>query len=92
MPKKIPSVHLNGSSKQELLRVHREAHRAVARAIDALCSAAPNARDYYVQDDNAFVAAAHEHTGRFNALCNVRDELSAILDGIRAQGKEAEEQ
>lgn len=46
---RVPTVHLNGTSKGELLDQAHRAARAVANAITAVMQAAPNGRDFYVQ-------------------------------------------
>jgi hypothetical protein len=43
----VPIVHLNGTSREELVRVRVEAHRVLEDAYAALKRMAPNGRDYY---------------------------------------------
>ena len=43
-----PCVHLNGTSKQELMDNLESIHTALEKARDALKAAAPNGRDYYL--------------------------------------------
>lgn len=82
---KIPTVHLNGSSATELLRLNLNARHAVQQAIEDLQAASPNARDFYVQGDDAFPAAAREHKDRFKRLEAVLAEFNEIVDGISDQ-------
>ena len=49
----VPTVHLNGTSKCELMRQVMGARIALHTAIDALQQACPNGRDYYVQGPDA---------------------------------------
>jgi hypothetical protein len=44
-----PTIHLNGTSADSLLRDDEAAHDAVTQAISALAQVAPHGRDYYVQ-------------------------------------------
>lgn len=81
----IPTVHLNGSAGETLLSQNTNALEAVRKAIDALCDAGPNSRDYYVQGPDAGLAAQREHESRVASLKRVRDELAAIVDGIQDQ-------
>lgn len=88
MKQAVPTVHLNGTSKGELLRQLQEAGHAVLLARDAVCQAAPNARDYYVQpEDGAYNRARDEHYARIQRLQSVYDELSEIADQIQTQGR-----
>jgi hypothetical protein len=81
----IPTVHLNGTAGEVLRDQHTTAAEAVRKAIDALCNAGPNARDYYVQGPDAGLAAQREHEARIATLKRVRDELAAIAEGIQDQ-------
>lgn len=60
----FPTVHLNGTSGDDLFRQVCEAGSALRRALAAMSEAAPNARDYYPQGDLAFRAAVREHDER----------------------------
>ena len=81
----IPTVHLNGTAGEVLRDQYVAAAAAVRKAIDAVCDAGPNARDYYVQDPDAGLAAQRAHEARVAALKHVRDELAAIAEGIQDQ-------
>ena len=81
----VPTVHLNGSSGKVLLDQYTAAAESVRQAIDKLCDAGPNARDYYVQGSDAAQAAQREHESRLAALKRVRLELVAIVEGIQDQ-------
>jgi hypothetical protein len=81
----IPTVHLNGSSGDVLRDQYTDAAQSVRQAIDKLCDAAPNARDYYVQGPDAALAAQREHEARVTALKRVCDELMAIAEGVQDQ-------
>jgi hypothetical protein len=81
----IPTVHLNGTTGVILLNQYVTAAHAVQKAIDAICDAGPNARDYYVQGPAAGLAAQREHETRVKALRGIRDDLAAIAEGIQDQ-------
>ena len=81
----IPTVHMNGTAGEALLDQYTAAAEAVRKAIDALCNAGPNARDYYVQGSDAALAAQREHEARLASLKRVRDELAAIAEGVQDQ-------
>ena len=81
----IPTVHLNGTSGEDLLDQYAGAAEAVREALDAVCDAGPNARDYYVQGPDAALTAQREHEARVASIKRVRDDLAAIVDGIQAQ-------
>jgi len=78
----VPSVHLNGTSREELLRQVQAAWQAVWQARDALAKASPNARDYYLQGELAYPAARAEHDRRARALLEVQEELSQLAEAI----------
>jgi hypothetical protein len=81
----IPTIHMNGTTGEVLLEQYATAARAVQKAIDAVCDAGPNARDYYVQGPDAGLAAQREHEARVKALKTVRDELDAMMEGVQEQ-------
>ena len=81
----IPTVHMNGTAGEVLRDQYTAAADAMRKAIDAVCDAGPNARDYYVQGTEAALAAQREHEARVKALKTVRDELAAIAEGIQDQ-------
>lgn len=78
----LPTIHLNGSSPDELLRQNIEARKALRRAIEAFEQATPNARDYYPQSDNAHRQAVREHLSRVQRLRDVMEEVSAIIEHL----------
>lgn len=83
----VPTVHLNGTSKEGLLSPIKAAKSALRTAIEALEQAAPNARDYYVQGPDAYRVAEQEHVVRLTQLRLVQSELSELYGRIYEQGK-----
>jgi hypothetical protein len=79
---KIPSVHLNGTSKDVLLEQTLNAAESLRSAINALCAASPNARDYYVQGDGVFKIAQAQHEDRVRRLQTVFKELVFLHEEI----------
>lgn len=77
-----PTVHLNGTSKNELLQGYVEALRALRAAEAAIAKAGPHARDYYVQGDDAFRQAQAQHVHRLLAIDNITGELEAIAEKL----------
>ena len=81
----VPTVHGNGTAGEVLRDQYVAAVEALRKAIDTVCDAGPNSRDYYVQGPDAGLAAQREHEARVKALKAVRDDLAAIVDGIQDQ-------
>lgn len=80
-----PTVHLNGTGAQSLVESYDKAARAVQQALEECVQSAPNARDYYVQGNEAYVKARDEHDNRMSALRKVRDELQWLATNVRDQ-------
>lgn len=81
-----PTIHLNGTSKDELLRQISEAYDALGTAYDKLSEMAPNGRDYYPQGPDAFHKAQHEHLARVQQVSDIRKELFQLADQIDSEG------
>jgi len=75
-----PTIHINGTSREQLLEGYLSAITALDTALDKLLLTAPNGRDYYVQGDDAWRKASAEHLERMRALHAVREELSQIAE------------
>jgi hypothetical protein len=74
----IPTLHLNGTSRAELIKQLTDASHALRIAIDALGDASPHGRDYYPQGPDAFRQAHDEHIARFGRLFDVKTEIDAL--------------
>lgn len=81
-PVQVPTVHLNGTARQELQEQLLGAIHAVDAATAALCKAAPNARDYYVKSNVAAMLAAAEHRARLGKLAEVKAELHTMMEAV----------
>lgn len=78
----IPSVHMNGTSRNELQGQLFNARKAIRTAIEALSAACPHDRDYYVQSPTAGPLARTQHRDRLRRLISVQSELEIILEGV----------
>lgn len=74
-----PTVHNNGTSREELKLQLKNSYVAIRTAIKALQAGAPNGRDYYPQGPEAFSIAREEHVSRIARLEEVNDELHCLL-------------
>jgi len=82
---RYPTVHLNGTSGDELVRQLQEAWVAVKHAMDALTLTMPNGRDYYVQEADSMSNAMAEYRKRYALLETVQDELTEIWEAVQDQ-------
>lgn len=78
----VPTVHLNGTSRKELVRALTEAHAAILEAQKKLAETAPHGRDYYVQSAYAITDAIEEHCERMKKLQDVKVELEQIAEAL----------
>ena len=77
-----PTVHLNGTSRDELKRQLKKAYGSIFDAIRDVAAAAPNARDYYPQGPTIYAAAAAEHRSRVDRLVAVQAELLELFEAV----------
>jgi hypothetical protein len=73
-----PTIHLNGTSRDELVSQYVAALDALHNAMQALIKMAPNGRDYYPQGDDAFPQARREQIARLSKL----DDLYKEIEGM----------
>lgn len=79
----LPTIHLNGTSKEALMTALTDASFALDAAYEVAKLSAPNGRDYYPQGPAALDAATKEHMARLNAIDAVKkqfDELASAID------------
>ena len=81
----VPTVHLNGTSKAELLQQVLDAMKALSTASGALARMSPHGRDYYVQGDGAYARARDAHQRRRSKVEAVIAELETLAAAIQAQ-------
>lgn len=77
-----PTIHLNGTSPDRLMEDYGEVIQAHRKALELLCSASPNGRDYYPQGPDAIGQALREHDERVLRLHQTIGELERIRESI----------
>lgn len=82
----LPTVHLNGTSREELVHQRTEARNAVRAARSALSLAAPHPRDYPYPHDCRYRVALILHQERWLLLEKLANELEAEAIAIFDQG------
>jgi hypothetical protein len=82
----LPTIHLNGTSKQSLVDGLCDASDALNTAYAALKQTAPNGRDYYTQGPQALAAAQDEHLDRLRRLDAIKAEIDALTLAIDEAG------
>lgn len=70
-----PTVHINGTSREELMEQYRDIGAAARELLAKISAAWPNGRDYYPQGDNAHGTAADEMSARRERIQTVLDEI-----------------
>lgn len=78
----LPTIHINGTPKAQLLESTLEVKDAVETAWALLRSNGPNGRDYYPQGQEATNQAIQEHCARLTALEDVMRDLQAMAEHI----------
>jgi uncharacterized protein involved in tolerance to divalent cations len=72
-----PTVHLNGTSADELLKQAENAGQAIAAAYKACSDAAPNGRDYYVKV-GSMAKAQEMHVAIMSALADAMEHYQEL--------------
>jgi acyl-CoA reductase-like NAD-dependent aldehyde dehydrogenase len=83
---RIPTIHLNGTSKDAIASAIEEAVAALRAAAEKLGETAPNGRDYYPQGPEAIGEAVREHASRMQRLATVQTELMEIWESLTDGG------
>jgi hypothetical protein len=73
----LPTIHLNGTSAQNLSAEYYAALKSIQEASNALVNATCNQRDFYPQGDGAWEKARAERSDMFLYLATVEQYLSA---------------
>jgi hypothetical protein len=81
----VPTVHLNGTSFNDLRDGYADAYRAIDKAMDALAKAELNGRDFYVQGPDAYSQARAERDAAYSKLLAAHDYVGEMLFGICEQ-------
>jgi hypothetical protein len=80
----LPTIHLNGTSKEELFNDLSNALYAIQLARECVQATAPHGRDYCTKSGNALQQALAQHASRLRALQTVYDELQAIAEHVQS--------
>ena len=72
---RVPTIHNNGTSLEDLSDRVETAINALTDAVTALEQMAPNGRDYYPQGPEAITEATAEHRDRLRRVRGVLSEL-----------------
>lgn len=75
----IPTVHLNGDTREELVKQNMAVYRAAGKLLEALGEAGPNGRNFYVQGPQAMKHATDEHVARLAAVEKIQREMEEIV-------------
>jgi hypothetical protein len=75
-----PTIHLNGTSKDELLEQWSLAYSALYEARTRLAACLPNGRDYYTQGPNVVYSALKEHQARLEKITSVMRDVDELRE------------
>lgn len=78
-----PTIHLNGTSKDDIIEQYENASHALYMAQVALQQMAPNGRDYYIQGPDALRHAQAEHQARVDRINSVQAEIGALWAAVQ---------
>jgi hypothetical protein len=76
---RLPTVHLNGTGREMLVKGYEQAYEAIRETSKALSKIEFNARDYYVQGPEAWQEAVEEMHARHESLRRIEKEIEEIL-------------
>ncbi len=79
---RAPTVHLNGTAREELVRQYEAAVDGLRLALAGLRDAEPHARDYYPQGDGALKEAQREHASRIDRVRAVLSEIDELHERV----------
>ena len=80
----FPTIHLNGTSPEELITAIEEAQHAINVACDALAKTEPNMRDY-INRNLGFAAARAAVEADLTALFDILRRLQSVWANIDDQ-------
>ena len=73
-----PTIHLNGTSRDDLLNQHIDILDACRGLLTALRAGTPNARDYYPQSETAATEARDAYNVRYALVSCIFDEFEHV--------------
>lgn len=80
-----PLVHMNGSGYNRLATGLDVALQRLTSALDALCAAAPHARDYYPLGDGVYEQARAQWEAHYAAVLAAHDYVEAVYVKVDEQ-------
>lgn len=83
----FPTVHLNGTSQEELLNQLVEAMNGIREADQKLSDSQPNGRDYIQPTTFTFKEAQEQHKRWRDMLKTILDEIYAVSEKVSEQSK-----
>jgi len=81
----IPTVHLNGTSGQDLLEQQQAILDALRAVREAMMAATPNGRDYYPQGEDAIGEALEAFRKQYHIIGDLILDFDAVMMGIDEQ-------
>lgn len=79
----LPTIHLNGSGRESLMKQYHQTYLAVHEALCSLRKLDIHDRDYYPQGPDAGPQARRENQARIEKLQGVLDEIEAIYNSVQ---------
>jgi hypothetical protein len=83
----LPTVHINGTNCNELVRQQLAVVNAGRQLLAALREATPNGRDYYPQGPQALGEAQEQHAARLAFINDLVEQCQDVAVVIMKQGK-----
>ena len=78
-----PIVHINGTSRCDLLQQVLDVRSALSKVRDAMCAATPHARDYYVsRDPDLYRKAREQHFKRLGLIEALFTEYETLAEKL----------
>lgn len=78
----LPTIHLNGTGKETLLREYYAAYKAAKIALDALQNTTCHARDYYVNPTGPYFKASEARAYHLRTLHDLIQYLGTHINHI----------
>ena len=82
----MPTVHLNGTSRDSLVKQRRDIIDALGDVETAIRQAWPHGRDYYTQGPDALPAAQQVWRERWNLVADLQEEI--VQEALRIDRQE----
>ena len=76
---RTPTIHLGGTSREQLNADYRAAYDAVSEALRVVQEVWPHDRDYFMQGTEAMREAHSQHCARVKALRAIKDQYERLV-------------